>query len=74
VGTSAQDAQAASEALKQIVLEHNGWCDEDGNPLPDANTDAFWNDIPTELGGVIIIAAQLEMGKLPNSLKPTKRR
>jgi hypothetical protein len=29
------DDEQASEALCQIVLEHNGWCDEDGNPLPE---------------------------------------
>lgn len=32
IASGDEDQTAAS--LAQIVLEHNGWCDEDGEPLP----------------------------------------
>lgn len=28
------DEEQTAASLAQIVLEHNGWCDEDGDPLP----------------------------------------
>jgi hypothetical protein len=31
---SGGDEDQTAEALSQIVLEHNGWCDEDGEPIP----------------------------------------
>lgn len=71
------DSEAQHEpmtALKKIVLEHNGWLDFDGNPYPPATETAFWEEIPTELAGCVIIATQAEMGKLPNSLAPKRRR
>lgn len=61
-------------ALQQIVLEHNGWLDYDGQQYPPANSEAFWQDIPTELAACILVAAQAEMQKLPNSIAPRNRR
>lgn len=61
-------------ALKQIVLEHNGWIDYDEVPYPPATTDEFWDDIPDELAAVLLTVIQREMSKLPNSLIPKKRR
>lgn len=62
------------DALKQIVLEHNGWLDFDGQPYPPANTSEFWEEVPTELAACVIAATQAEQTKLPNSLAPKRRR
>ena len=32
-----KDAALIGAALSQIVIEHNGWCDEEGNPYPPAS-------------------------------------
>lgn len=69
------DEARARAAMGQIVLEHNGWLDFDGQPYPPAsNPEALWDAVPTELAGVVITAAQLEIAKLPNSMAPQKRR
>jgi hypothetical protein len=31
---SSGDDDRTAAALAQIILEHNGWCDEDGRPIP----------------------------------------
>lgn len=67
-------ADAASAALQQIVLEHNGWLDDQGQPFSPASEPAFWDEIPNELAGLVLASAALEQGKLPNSLAPKKRR
>lgn len=78
-GNREEDEQKASEteaqeAIKQIVLEHNGWLDFDGNPYPPASKTAFWEEIPTELAACMIAATQAEQAKLPNSIAPRRRR
>ena len=62
------DADRGFAALGQIVLEHNGWCDEDGVPYPPPGERAFWDAIPTELASVVIVLVQREAQRLPNSL------
>ena len=74
IGSAGDDEDTAQSALRQIVLEHNGWLDFDGQPYPQPDKAVFWEDIPTELAACMLIATQQEMGKLPNSLAPTKRR
>ena len=64
----------AQAALRLIVLEHNGWRDFDGELFPPADDPAFWEAIPTELGACVLVAARVEMGKLPNSMAPQRRR
>jgi hypothetical protein len=66
--------EAALAALQQLILEHNGWRDFDGEPYPPANESAFWEAIPTELAACILVASQSEMQKLPNSIAPQRRR
>jgi hypothetical protein len=56
------------EVLNQIFLEHNGWCDFDGNPYPPASDPLFWKKIPNELGGAIVTVIRLEGTKLSNLL------
>ena len=65
------DNDRVSIALRRIVLEHNGWCDEDGQPYPSASDAAFWDAIPTELATLIVIVIQREATRLPNSLLRT---
>lgn len=69
-----EDDQAALEAMKKLVLEHNGWLDFDGEPYPPAGETKFWEAIPTELAACILVATQTEMQKLPNSIAPPRRR
>ena len=69
-----ESEQQALAALQRLVLEHNGWLDFDGQPYPPASEVKFWEDIPTELAACMLVAAQVEMQKLPNSIAPQKRR
>ncbi len=64
----------AREAMSKLVISHNGWLDFEGQPYPPANTPAFWEEIPTELAATILVALQVEMQKLPNSIAPQNRR
>lgn len=68
------DEQDALDALQEIVLEHNGWRDFEGEPYPPAGEPAFWEEIPTELAAVVLAAAQAEIQRLPNSMAPQRRR
>lgn len=67
-------------ALARIVLEHNEWNDEDGNPLPmleRGNTDvmrAFWRMIPNECAQVISTMIGVEVGKASASLTNRQQR
>lgn len=71
---TADNEKASLGALQQLVLEHNGWLDFDGQPYPPAEVEKFWEEIPTELAACILIALQAEMQKLPNSIAPQSRR
>lgn len=68
------DESVLRESLAKIILAHNGWLDFDGRPFPDASDPEFWEEIPTELAGVILVATQTAMGELPNSIAPKRRR
>lgn len=61
-------------ALRRIVLEHNGWCDEEGKPYPAAGDEGFWEAIPTEVAAIVLALIQMEATKLPNSLLAARRR
>jgi hypothetical protein len=71
---SAGGEALAKESLQKIVLEHNGWLDYEGQPYPPADRPEFWDEIPTELAACVLVAAQAEMQKLPNSIAPPKAR
>ncbi len=68
------DGSEMQTALTEIVLEHNGWLDFDGKLYPPANTESFWDEIPTELAACVLRVVQNEVSKLPNSLAPQSRR
>jgi hypothetical protein len=61
-------------AQAQIVVEHNGWCDEDGNPLPllkRGDEDAlrkFWGLISNECAQAISVLAAQQAGKVSASI------
>lgn len=74
MGLTNKKEKKAQEAAKQIVLEHNGWLDFDGEPYPPPSEEAFWEDIPTELAASVFAAANAEMSDLPNSIATRKRR
>jgi hypothetical protein len=58
----------AREALKKIVLEHNGWADEDGAALPPPSDDGFWETIPDELAAGLVLLVLRAPSRLPNSM------
>jgi hypothetical protein len=35
-------ADGLEDALKALVIEHNGWLGEDGEPLGDCQSEGFW--------------------------------
>lgn len=69
-----RNSSEIEEGLTQVILEHNGWTDFDGNPLPAPTDTEFWREIPTELAGLIIQEAQAEANRLPSSLAPRRKR
>lgn len=74
IGLDSGDEAEILSSLQQLVIEHNGWRDFDGEPYPPASEAGFWDEIPTELAASIISLAQTEMQRLPNSLAPQRRR
>ena len=65
-------AEEKAAVLRRIVLEHNGWCDDEGTPFAPADDPAFYEQIPTELAVLIVVAIQEAMVRFPNSLLPTR--
>lgn len=61
-------------ALQKIVLEHNGWCDDEGTPFPPTDAEDFWEVVPTELAAIVISYIQTETVKLPNSMLQERQR
>lgn len=71
---ASDDQDKAKEALSKIVVQHNGWLDEDGVAYPSSSDPDFWDKIPNELAMSIIALIGQEIGKLPNSLIASRRR
>lgn len=69
-----QFKQERLAALSKIVVEHNGWLDDDGQPFPPADTEAFWDAISNELALTIFALLGQEIGVLPNSVGAPRRR
>lgn len=68
------DQARISAAIQQVIRAHNGWCDCDGEPLPDADSPDFLDAVPTELLAFALRAAIDAGTAIPNSLAPTRRR
>jgi hypothetical protein len=60
--------------MAAIVLEHNGWPDEDGLVLPQPSDPAFWDRLEQHLSNIVSQMAIEAPSQLPNSLLPTRRR
>ena len=60
------DQERALPALRQIVLEHNGWADVDGEPYPAADDPSFWDKLPVHL--VAAIARGIQEGATASPL------
>jgi hypothetical protein len=65
--------EAMEAAVKQIVLGHNGWPDEDGNVLPQPQDEAFWERLDQHLAAVLAVLILTEPGKPPASMLPRRR-
>lgn len=59
------DTERILTAMTLIILEHNGWIDDAGEPFPPANTQAFWEEIPDELAMLIMNRILEETKTLP---------
>lgn len=63
--------EGTRDVLRQVCLETNGWCDQDGRPYPAPTAEEFWtgpDSIPTELASVIITLISQAPSLLPNSM------
>jgi hypothetical protein len=62
------DSERVSASLSALVLEHNGWVDDQGEPLPPADDPTFWQseDLPRHLA-VRVLQAIEEAISRPNS-------
>jgi hypothetical protein len=61
--------------LAEVVLEHNGWRDDLGEPFPPATDPAFWTgprSIPTEVAGLLLARVAEEASAYPNSRRPMR--
>jgi hypothetical protein len=63
------DQDRMRAALGLIVVEHNGWLDQDGNLLPGASDPAFWDALPDELAAAMIVLVTERTSRLPNSMR-----
>lgn len=62
------------QAMAAIVLDHNGWPDQDGNVLPHPTDPTLWELIDQHLMNVVLALAFQAPSQLPNSLLPTRRK
>ncbi|HXI15480.1 MAG TPA: hypothetical protein VNM48_03840 [Chloroflexota bacterium] len=67
------DQRTAAEALCQIVLEHNGWCDEHGEPYPPASDPTFWETLSTHQAAALIAAVRTRATAAPLAAAPRGR-
>jgi hypothetical protein len=61
-------------ALCQIFVEHNGWYNIDGTPLPPPTEPAFWDAVPTAVYSAMFGLLGKEIYSPPSSLWETKKR
>lgn len=73
-----EDRKAAEDrridALGRIVVEHNGWLDDEGKPYPPASDPTFWEVIPDELAAAILVIIRQENSRLPSQMIRSGRR
>lgn len=62
------------EACKSVFLAHDGWEDEDGEIMPQPDTDEFWQRISTPLGAALVTRFFSEINGNPTSGASRKRK
>lgn len=65
--TAGDDDARVRALVNLIVLAHNGWCDEDGQPYPPVSEPGFWDAIPGELTRRAFAAIEEAFSAVPNS-------
>lgn len=68
------DPERQRPALRQIVLAHNDWVNEDGESLPPADTEEFWEQVPDIIAGALVAMITVEVGKVAASVMRRQRR
>lgn len=71
---SSNDPERMRPALARILVEHNGWIDQDDQPYPPAGTPEFWESLSNRLGFLVMAVVKTASTQLPNSLDQRKRR
>jgi hypothetical protein len=61
------DEDRIAKALAKIVLRHNDWHNDEGEPYPQPDDPKFWQMIPSELLATMLALVRLEANRLPNS-------
>ena len=65
--------EAGIQFFKLVVLEHNGWADEDGQPYPPVSDPAFFDALPQEMGNLMSAAIKEAFSAVPNSTRAENR-
>lgn len=70
------DPARLKEGMRKIVLEHNGWIDEEGEPMPPADSidPDFWDVCPDVIAAAVLALITVEAGKGAASVMRTRRR
>lgn len=73
------DATIQKTALNKVILEHNGWLDEEDKLIPQPNQELepgepdFWDVIPDELAALLFSLITLESSELSFSTVAERR-
>lgn len=65
--------QSGINFFRLVVLEHNGWADEDGTPYPPVSDPAFFDALPQEMGNLMGEAIKAAFNQVPNSTRAENR-
>jgi hypothetical protein len=65
---SSGDEERVRSALMAVILDHD-LVDEEGQPYPLASDPAFWEAIPTDVGGMLFRAFVGQVGQLPKATR-----
>jgi hypothetical protein len=53
------------KAVMQIFLQHNGWHDHEGKPLPPPTDEKFWELVPQHMAGCLMYALNAKVQENP---------
>lgn len=66
---NAKNEEEVLQVLQIVVLEHNGWLKEDGEPMPPPSSAEFWELMPDETFAIFLSLFREEIDRIPNSLQ-----